>query len=376
MSDLGRKWALAATSTGVGLLLAELICRLVIPAPMNVTIRVNALPHAPPAAVRLKWPSGRGGLYVDTPSGRRLQPNTTLLIERHALSGTPVEIRTNALGYRNREVGQKKGRRVLFIGDSITFADYLPEDESFVRQVETIARGHGLDWETINAGVGTISLKTELSILLETGLAQQPDVVVLGWYLNDFLDSPGVEVHLVGALARHSRLAYALGMLGGPKLTRGKANAPGLPLEQWRDEWKQNDQPLLATDDARESFYLDVERFFFDWGGAWSPHTWEVINPLLEELVRLSERHNFKLVWLAFPSRQQVEAGFDTSQPQQQLAHTAQRLEVPLLDLLPVLQDLQRKGEGPLFYDQCHHTPRASRLLAENIFAWLQATIG
>jgi hypothetical protein len=165
-------------------------------------------------------------------------------------------------------------------------------------------------------------------------------------------------------------------MLGGPKPTRGKANAPGLPLEQWRDEWKQNDQPLLATDDARESFYLDVERFFFDWGGAWSPHTWEVINPLLEELVRLSERHDFKLVWLAFPSRQQVEAGFDTSEPQQQLAHTAQRLEVPLLDLLPVLQDLQRKGEGPLFYDQCHHTPKASRLLAEKIFAWLQATIG
>jgi hypothetical protein len=376
MSDRGRKWALAAASIGVGLLLAELICRLVIPPPMDVKIRVNPPPKSPPAAVLVKWPAGRGGLYVDTPSGRRLRPNATLLIERHAVSGMSVEIRTNALGYRNREVGEKKGRRVLFIGDSITFADYLSEDESFVRQVETIARGHGLDWETINAGVGAVSLKTELAILLETGLALEPDVVVLGWYLNDFLDSPGVEVHPVGGLARHSRLVFALWSLGGPKPTRGRADDSVLPLSQWRDQWKQNDHPLLATNAARESFYRDVEESFFDWGGAWSPDAWEVMNPLLEELVRLSERHDFKLVWLAFPSRQQVEAGFDTSQPQQQLAHTARRLAVPLLDLLPVLRDLQRKGEGPLFYDQCHHTPRGSRLLAETIFAWLQRTIG
>jgi len=28
-------------------------------------------------------------------------------------------------------------------------------------------------------------------------------------------------------------------------------------------------------------------------------------------------------------------------------------------------------ARGPIFYDHCHHTPAASRAIAENIFAWL-----
>ena len=178
----GRKWALAAASTLFSLLLAEGVCRVAVPAPARVNITVNPPTNAVPAEVRLPVHPEQGGLYVETPAGRRLRPNTTAHIGRHALSGVPVEIRTNALGYRNREIGEKKGKRILFLGDSITFADYLPEEQCFVRRVETLARAQGKDWETVNAGVGAVSLKTELAIQLETGLALNPDVVVLGWY--------------------------------------------------------------------------------------------------------------------------------------------------------------------------------------------------
>ena len=373
VSATGGKWLLATFASLLGLALAELACRIVIPAPPRVTIQLGSTPRAAPAELSLPVHPEQGGLYLETPSGRRLRPNTVARIERHALSGIPVEIRTNSLGYRNRELEAKKGLRILFIGDSITFADYLPEDQGYVRQVERIARGRGLDWETVNAGVGAVSLKTELSILLETGLALQPDVVVLAWYLNDFQDSPGVAVRSIPLFARHSRLVYSLSLLAG---SDGGNTAASVPLGQWAGEWTRNLRPaLVAGGRQQEAFYRDVEYAFPDWGGAWSPRAWEIMDPLLEEFVRLSRVHSFRPAWIAFPVRQQVEARFDTSVPQRRLEKMAASLDVPLLDLLPVLQKCAQATPEPLFYDQCHHTAAASQGIATAVADWLTSEV-
>ncbi len=198
---------LALAATVVAFLLAEGATRLILPPPQTVVIE-----NADGLKERLKRenrreatmdlagrPDAKGSrLYVITSTGRRLRANTRAVINHHKLSGNTVEIRTNSLGYRNREIGAKKGRRILFLGDSITFGDYLPEEQTFVRRVERLARESGDDWETINAGVGAISLETEMAILKETGLNLQPDVVVVDFYLNDFLNSPYVlRPHIV-----------------------------------------------------------------------------------------------------------------------------------------------------------------------------------
>lgn len=369
-----RRLSIAALSTLACVVLAELLCRLLVPLPMRVEVQVSqpVLAPADPSdkVLRLTKRPGQGGVYVQTPTGRRLRANTTAVIEKHGISGLEVEIRTNSLGYRGPELGDKAGRRFLFLGDSITFADYLPEEESFVRQIETLARAKGLDWETINSGVGSISLKTELTILLETGLTVQPDVVVLCWYLNDFQDSPGVEVHNPGFLAQHSRLAFALSKLGKPDPGVGVLQ---VPWKKWWAEWTRDDLPGLTEGDGeRAAFYQEVGTAFYDWGGAWSPHAWDEMHPLLEEIVRVSREAGAVPVWLAFPARPQVEAAFDTSLPQRRLAEIAEELQVPLLDLLPFLRELDARTEAPLFYDQCHHTGEASRALAQAIFDWLE----
>jgi hypothetical protein len=368
---LGRRIGLALAASALGLTAVEWACRWRIPAPVAVQVTPQTPLTAAPAEVRLSAHPEQGGLYVETPTGRRLRPRTVARIDRHALSGIPVEIRTNSLGYRDREPGPPRGRRLLFLGDSITFADYLPEEQTFVRQVETLARAAGLDWETLNAGVGAVSLKTELAILLETGLALRPDTVVLNWYLNDFQDSPGVEVRALPALARHSRLAYALSLIGGT--ARGTASGD-LPLAAWQSAWRRDQRPFLVDrDTAREAFFREVDRFFFDWGGAWCDPAWAVMNPLLDEFQRLSRAHDFHLRLVAHPTRAQVEAPFDAGQPQARLAEWAQARRVPLLDLLPVLRARHTAGSPPLFYDQCHHTPEASARVAEAITAWLRA---
>ena len=66
--------------------------------------------------------------------------------------------------YRNREISSKTKPRVLFLGDSITFGDYLPEEETFVRRVETLSANGARPLETVNAGIGAIGLQNALSI--------------------------------------------------------------------------------------------------------------------------------------------------------------------------------------------------------------------
>ena len=133
------------------------------------------------------------------------------MIENHPWSPKiPLVYRTNSLGYRNPEIGPKKGKRLLFLGDSITFGQGVNEEWTFVRLLENLARAQGENWETVNGAVEGLGTNGELAVLNETGLALKPDVVVLDFYLNDFLESPGIFVTRLPGLLDRSRLAHKL----------------------------------------------------------------------------------------------------------------------------------------------------------------------
>jgi len=46
------------------------------------------------------------------------------------------------------------------------------------------------------------------------------------------------------------------------------------------------------------------------------------------------------------------------------------------LDLLPLLREAHASGTAPLFYDQCHHTPEANRLIASAMYGFLLEHVG
>ena len=99
-----------------------------------------------------------GGLYQDTAAGKRLRASVNGVVCRHRLSGKDVAIRTNALGFRGGAIGPKSKRRLLFLGDSITFADYLAEGEIFVARVQEFSETALRPWETLNTGVGAVGI--------------------------------------------------------------------------------------------------------------------------------------------------------------------------------------------------------------------------
>jgi hypothetical protein len=304
-----------------------------------------------------------------------------IVVAESPLGGEQVTLETNALGFRNRPIGEKAGTRVLFLGDSVTVQDYLPEEQTLVRLVEATARTTGRQWETINAGVGAIGLATELAILKESGLRVAPDIVVVDFYLNDHADSPGVYLLALPGplarswLARHVLAAVRTRTAGGDTEPDSATAAPrpqqrqALLLEL-RRAYPPGDGDYRADPRA---FNALIVRNFRDWGGTWSPGIWETLAPRFMELKGLGEMHGFRPAVVAFPVRQQVEARFLYDQPQQQLRALGARLGIPVLDLLPILRAHAANEDEPLFYDHCHPTAAGNRVIAQAIVDFLDA---
>jgi lysophospholipase L1-like esterase len=379
----GKDVALSAAATGLALVLAEAVARLVLPPLPHVEVRPD--PGAP-ARRRAEIAEQRSietatgaidGLYVYTPSGLRMRANTLVHVEQAHVSGHTVEIRTNALGYRNREIGPKERRRVLFLGDSITNAGYLEDRLTFVRLVEEMS-ADGEPLETINAGVGGIGIEDELAILTETGLSTDPDVVVLGFYLNDAMPSPAVwPLAPPSGLERSRLVGSALTAIARVRHWGRTDDVPEMPdLDGWRAQVRR-DFPTGKGDPRtdRAAFHLEIVKNFRDWGCAWSDGAWTRMEPVLRELHRLARVHGFALGIVCFPHRMQVEAEYVADEPQRRLAAIAAGLDVPYLDLLPVLRAAHRaQGAPPLYFDHCHPTAAGNAIVAREILAFLRRT--
>jgi lysophospholipase L1-like esterase len=121
-----------------------------------------------------------------------------------------AEIRTNRLGCRGRELAADKGatRRVLMLGDSFTLGFGVPVESVCASVLEARLNAGAGRYEVINAGVGNYNSLMEEEWFRRYGLALQPDVVVVMFFVNDVEPTPRIS-GLRQAVARRSYL-YAL----------------------------------------------------------------------------------------------------------------------------------------------------------------------
>ena len=377
-TSLWKNGMLLAASLATALLLAEAVARLFISAP-PVIVEVPRDAGSEQRLIdenRREFRSPSTGdssrhLLVRTPTGLRLRANASVRI-RHFLNGREIEFQTNSLGYRNREIGPKSLFRVLFLGDSITGGDYLEEEESFVRQVEARSRQTGFPLETINAAVGAISLANELAILEETGLSTEPDAVVLGFYLNDFNESYGFRVGRLPGWLNESYVVWLLvrGLHIFDIEFEARSAWTNVSLLELREDVEarfppQQGDPL--TD--RHAFYDVVSKAIRDWGGSFSERLWHDMSPLFLRFRQLADEHGFEPLIIVFPVALQVMSEFVEDYPQRRLKEIAGELDVPVLDLLPILRTVSNKKA--LFYDHCHYTPLGNQRIAAEILEFI-----
>ena len=99
------------------------------------------------------------------------------------------------------------------------------------------------------------------------------------------------------------------------------------------------------------------------------------LDELIAEFARLARKHGFHLRVVAFPVRDQVEAPELFDYPQRRLREITRPLDIPLFDLLPLLRDEHTRSGAtspPMFFDNCHLTPRGSRIVARAVYEFLK----
>lgn len=287
------------------------------------------------------------------------------------ISKREVSFRTNQFGYRGPPLEPKAAGecRILVLGDSITLSSYTEERESYPRQLEGLLAEDGHAVTVINAGMRGASLREELLILTETGLFTDPDVVLVGMFLNDANRSRMIPMpeglFAYSAIARRLREISLMNELAGDARRR---------WEQFSDDpFPEATFPEGAWRTDREAFMAMVAKASVDWGFAWFEAAWQEMRPDLEVMRGLAERHGFTLAVALFPATYQVEAEFVDDRPQRMFREMAEEVGVPHLDLLPGMRAAYRRLGRSLSYDHCHLTPEGSRVAAELLAPFIRS---
>jgi lysophospholipase L1-like esterase len=311
-----------------------------------------------------------GLLIQNTAKGKRLIPGAKVVIKNPWLTGRDIPVRINSLGFRGDDVAPEPRPgvpRILMLGDSITWGDYVRDEETYVRQTANALEATlGYPVEAINAGVGDTGSQEQIDILEESGLQTHPDIVVLGFYLNDSRPAWGFSAELLERnwVRRHSLLVdkvYEKFELWR-WIQRQGADRFAWVDAQHRLDWKSDHAAFLEL--ARLAQY--------DWGAAWVEDSWRTVDQELTRLEHDARRNGFRVATLTFPVRFQVYAETPEDSPQQTFAALAQKHGFSNLNLLPLYK---AHAAEDILFDQCHPTAAMNRTIGAAVADFLRDNV-
>ena len=116
---------------------------------------------------------------------------------------------TNSRGYRDleRPVAKPSGvKRILSLGDSFAWGAGIEFDDTYARRLERLLeRRRGEAFEVVQLALPGMNTVDQASQLHEEGLAYAPDLVLVGYVLNDSEDTEAAEARRARDWAEEKR---------------------------------------------------------------------------------------------------------------------------------------------------------------------------
>ncbi len=310
-----------------------------------------------------------------------------------------TSFKTNSKGLRDREYDEEKTAgvtRIVVVGDSHTWGYGVNDDEIYSEQLEVMLG----DSEVINLGVTAYGLWQEVDYFRRTGLRYAPDILIVGFTQND-VDN--------GANRRNIELANA---------THEEQTASNGGSQSFRQSNFEKFRRILALNSAL--YMLVVDRINTSKGlvkllirlGLKDPlsgageidnnlvvalrdpppgieKSFRAVETKLGELKALADREGVRLIVVAIPARQTIEAvsfrkmiarsifepdDFDLDKPYRRLAAFAQKEGIEFLNPVGRFRASPLKEEGLYLKRDIHLSPAGHELLARVIADYIVRT--
>lgn len=293
----------------------------------------------------------------DDQLGWKMRPNAN-----DRWKGVPVQV--NANGMRGPNVPLQRGEkecRLLYLGDSVTFGFGLPLHHTYPSLVEeSLSISHDCNITTVNMAVGGYATWQENLVFQETGVRYDPDLVIIGFVLNDVTDK------------------YNLRRFGGRseayQLESSKRVASFL---RRNSNIYDRLQDIIETIRFGRDKVAGAERIEELRAGALFlrpdrpeiQRAWVEVLKEMKEIVDRCHSEKIPALLVVLPMAKQLNEPVGFAGPQAKLRQFAIQNQVGFLDLLPVFTAESRteQGIGRIFLDRVHLTSEGSRIAASKI---------
>lgn len=249
--------------------------------------------------------------------------------------------------------------RIACLGDSCTFGKGVLEKDSWPRQLETRLRAEGRDADVFNMGINGANGRVYRSLLTEHVAALKPQVVVVGYNINDFpntIQAVDEKVYEERTLRRivPQDVRDALGRTALYRKAR----------EIYYDSQKASDW-AAAEEVARRATAAPLDSA-----------VWDQQRALLQEIASIAAEHGARTMVFLFPYESQVYLESYDKAPIERLAEVCAGLDLPFVDLAEEFRQAARKSSPPaaLFIpgDRYHPNGAGYTIVAERVLGVLR----
>lgn len=264
-----------------------------------------------------------------------------------------------------REIQGK--RRILFVGDSVTFGYGHLAAVSYCEQtVDLLNRRHPeLPLACLNGGVTGYDPGQEYDFLIDEGLVLKPALVVLQLCLNDV-------THQFDRAASNDEDRHPEYTQIVPPDHWSGLHRLAIRLGKWL---RVDEQAALAA--AERTQHFQFEELLAPVRSDRVDQAWRRTLSQVDAIVDACRERELPLVIICFPAWRQVVSPDASLEPQAVFAELAGRRVVPFVDVLPAWEMHTPRGPqaaASLLFDDTHPTELGHRLAAETLADELQAS--
>ena len=235
----------------------------------------------------------------------------------------------NKEGYRDIEHGTTKGTkfRIAVIGDSYTFGSGIKNiNHIYPRQLERLLNiDKGRNYEVLNFGKPGVDTEFEITILKNDVVQYKPDLIIIGYVLNDFRDlesqkkSANPYLFWFGIFLK--RYSYLYGF-----------TSKGLDI-------------ALESVGLKKSYYTTIVDSFG------SENNKKLNGEYFKELKNISQDHNATLIIVIFPFIYHLD-NYPFAEQHKAIAQIASQSNIIAIDLLPYFKGIDENSIIVSNYDR------------------------